>query len=245
MLKLTNHEQSLHNQAVLIGKKHRRLEAEICRVIQSVDEARFFKKLGRRSLFQYVVNEMGLSEPLAYSFITVARKSAVVPCLMEAITSETLSISKASRVVSVLSNENATDVISYAQSHTTKEIDREIARLRPNACKKDVVKPLDENHVEIRATLTTKAEKMLERASSLLAQKGKSYDIGSVLESALEEFLKHHDPVEKAKRAEARKQKKAACSKDSGVELCALGWTPLTQHFRNRKGPASGRHFLF
>jgi methylphosphotriester-DNA--protein-cysteine methyltransferase len=52
--------------------------------------------------------------------------------------------------------------------------------------------------------LPKSAKLKLERVTALLAQKGKPTNLGSVIESALDEYLKHHDPIEKARRAEAR-----------------------------------------
>jgi hypothetical protein len=97
--------------------------------LDEIDQLKLYRTLGYSSLFTYAVGALGFSEAVAYSFITVARKTRELSLLKEAIQDEKLSVAKASRIVSALTPKNANELIDYAATHTTRETDQEMARL--------------------------------------------------------------------------------------------------------------------
>lgn len=68
----------------------------------AIEKERIFRKIGYPSLFRYAVECLGLSEAVAYNAIAVARKATEVPALREAVHAGALGLSKATKVVSVL-----------------------------------------------------------------------------------------------------------------------------------------------
>jgi 5-methylcytosine-specific restriction endonuclease McrA len=144
---------------------------------------------------------------VANTTITVARKTREIPELRAAVDHGQLSVSKASRIVSGLTKENASEVISFAMTHTSNEIDEEMARRNPRQPRRDSNRPIGNDMVELRAQISTATNMKLKRAHSLLASKGKPTNLDGVLSECLELYLEHHDPVRKAKRAEARAAK--------------------------------------
>ena len=160
----------------------------------------------------YATKILGLSEPVAYSFIAVSRKSLKVPQLKAAIQARQLSVSKASRIISTLRSENAEELISFAQTHTTRQIDFEIARRNPHAAKRDRIKPLSGDLIEITVKVSKATYEKLKRVESLEAQKGNSIELGHVLDVALESHLNKHDPVRKAERVIKRNRDPKLCS---------------------------------
>jgi 5-methylcytosine-specific restriction endonuclease McrA len=203
-LELTARQTELHTRALRLSREHRELEAKLCECLREIDETKLFKKLGWPSLFIYATRELGLTEAIAYAFISVARKSREIPELKVAIGDKTLSVAKASRMVSGLNLENAGELIEFAKTRSTRELEAELARRNPESRRRDCVRPVDGDSIELRAFLPKSAKLKLERVTALLAQKGKPTNLASAIESALDEYLKHHDPVEKARRAEAR-----------------------------------------
>jgi hypothetical protein len=139
----------------------------------------------------------------------VARKSREIPELRCAIEEKTLSVPKASRLVSGLTAENANELITFAKTHTTRELERELARRNPEHQRRDRVRFVDGESVEIRICLSKSVNLKLERVMALVAQKGKKADFATVLDAALDEYIKHHDPVVKARRAQDRIEKLA------------------------------------
>jgi hypothetical protein len=176
-------------------------------VLREIDLDKFYRKLGYARLFYYAVKELKLSESVANTTITVARKTREIPELRTAVDHGQLSVSKASRIVSGLTKENASEVITFAQTHTSNEIDEEMARRNPERPRRDSNRPAGNDMVELHAQISTATNKNLKRAQSLLASKGKPSNLNGVLSECLELFLDHHDPVRKAKRAEARAAK--------------------------------------
>ena len=84
---LSSSQVKIHERAVSLSREYSRLERELVEVLREVDKSRLFRRLNCRSLFGYATKLLGLSEAVAYSFINVARKTAVVADLREAIES--------------------------------------------------------------------------------------------------------------------------------------------------------------
>jgi hypothetical protein len=151
--------------------------------------------------------------------------------LNEAIKKDVISVSKASRVASILTAENAASLIEFAEMHNFAQIEREVARRNPKLAKPDKIKSLSEDLSHLEVTVARKTLEKLRRAQSLEAARGKR-NLGEVLDAVLDEYLKHKDPVKKAERALARKtqparglnrEKLSASSKapsESPAELC-------------------------
>ncbi len=57
----------LHNKALELAKDFKRIEIELVEIIQKIDAAKIFRKLGFASLYEYVNQGLGLSESVSYS----------------------------------------------------------------------------------------------------------------------------------------------------------------------------------
>ncbi|PWU22850.1 MAG: hypothetical protein C5B49_00010 [Bdellovibrio sp.] len=134
----------LHEQAVKACARHRLQETEIIHLLMDIETGKIHRLLGYSSLFNYSVQALGLSEGNAYAFIAVARKCRECGPLAQAVDWQTLSVSKAARLVSVLSLENAEVLVQFAVCHSSREIDKEVAKLRPRSKANDSLKPLSE-----------------------------------------------------------------------------------------------------
>lgn len=201
LLPLDPIEQSLHQQAIHLAREHRRVEWEIIRVMQEIDRKKMHKKFGCTSLFKYSVDGLGLSEAIAYSLISVARKSIEVPALKQAIEHGVLSANKASRIVSVLTQDNAASLIEFAKANSRRAVDWKVAELNPRSARPDLSKPISSENVEIRLTISKTTFERFQRAVQIDAKKGASpKSMSGMLEVLLKEYLKRSDPVEKANR---------------------------------------------
>src|ERR1035437_5866420 len=96
----------IHTHALAAAARYKRAEVELIEVLQQVEEHRVFLKRGHSSLFQYVTTELGLSENVAYSLITIARKAREVPELKIQLQSGAMTLSNARRIVPVLEAKN-------------------------------------------------------------------------------------------------------------------------------------------
>ena len=184
MFTLTPERQKIHGRAMDLAKRHKNLEAELVEILQQVDRLKIFKALGKNSLFVYATEILDLDKSVAYALITVARRALEVPNLLSALKAQSITLSKASRIVANLTHEN----------------DFELAKKNPKAAARDKMKLLSEELVEVKITISRKTFEKLKRAESLQAQKGQSIKWGEVLEACLEVYLDKNDPVRKAKR---------------------------------------------
>ena len=241
-MKLTEKQIQLHETALKLCETKRRIESQIVEVLVEIDTSKLYRHFGCTSLFQYCVSQLGLSESVAYSFITVARKISEVPELQAAIQGNELSVSKASRLAPALRRENALEMIDFAKRHSSREIDNEVAK-RTN---KDPM-------VQLKIKKSTLVK--LKRASEVLAQKaGKSVDSVGALEAVLEDFLERHDPVRKAARAGERRRvvmsesaaRQSQSTKTNNRELRPVGVGHSPSKLQPRKKlAASLKHQVF
>jgi 5-methylcytosine-specific restriction endonuclease McrA len=137
------------------------------------------------------------SEAISYALISIARKSREVPVLR----SSGLSVSKASRIVSILNRDNASELIRFAKTHTSKQIEAEVARRNPKAASRDRVKMISGDTAQLTITVSAEFLEMLKRVESLEGKQS-----GPAIEAALRVYLKHKDPVQKAKRAQKKSE---------------------------------------
>jgi 5-methylcytosine-specific restriction endonuclease McrA len=185
-----------------LAKQHRKIESQLIQVLQQVDHCKLFKKLGVPSLFIYATQILGLSESVVYAFISVARRAKELPLLQTVIDRQELSVSKASRVVSSLKLENTKELVEFAKNHTLREIDFKIAEQNPQKARNEKISPISEDQEEVRVVISKATLEKLKRAESLEAQKGKQLKLNEVIDTVLDVYLKHQDPVKKAERAQ-------------------------------------------
>ena len=211
-------EQALHDEAIEVCERITRDQASLIEILQQIDRVKLYKKFQRSSLFQYAVHELKLSESVAYCFINVARKAREISSLNEAIRNRSLSVSKAGRIVSALTQENSGGLVEFAMAHSCEKIDREVAKLNPKSGSGDKVKFLSEDLVQVTVTISKAAFANLKRAEALAAQKGKKFSgRGGVVELSLSEYVERHDPVKKAERALTKKLKVRVQEEESEV----------------------------
>jgi 5-methylcytosine-specific restriction endonuclease McrA len=188
-------------RALKISSQYKKLEFELIDVLDEVERTSVYKKLNFPSLFKYATDRLGLSEAISYTLISIARKSREVPQLR----TSGLKVSKAGRIVSVMNKENAGELIEFARTHTSRQIEAEIARRNPKVGLPDKVRMISGDTAQLTITVSQEFLDMLKRAASIEAQNGsKAKSQGEVLESFLRTYLYYKDPVQKAKRAKPR-----------------------------------------
>jgi len=206
MLQLTVEQTEIHELAIQLSKRYRAVEFELVQILQKVEHLKIYKRLNKNSLFAYATEILSLDKSVAYALITVARKAIEVPKLLHAMKNDSLTLSKASRIVSTLNQQNADHWLKFATSHTREELDLELAKENPRTLIRDKMKPLSDDLVDLRTGMSRITFDDLKRAQSLEAQKGNNLKWGEVIGKALKCYLEKNDPVQKAKRAAERKE---------------------------------------
>lgn len=217
---LTEKEKLLHLKALRGARRYAKAEAALLDIIKDVDRTRLYLKFDLNSTFAYCLKYLGLSEAVAFNFINVARKSIEIPELQNAIQSGRLGVSKARKIVPVLTKENKDEWIKKAIELPQCQLEREVAEQTPVDRTCDVherMKPLKGHRVRLELIVGKDVAEKLRRAQELLCgKKQRNVSLEETLATVLEEFLERKDPVRKAERAQARKRKKGA----EGDECC-------------------------
>jgi hypothetical protein len=169
-----------------------------------------FLKLGHSSLFRYAVSELRLGENVALSLITVARRSLRVPALHAQLQAGALTLSNAKRVSSVITPENQAEWIERACTLSSRKLEREVARVRPQEATPERASYVGQDRVRLELGLSEREMLRLRRVQDLLSQsRGRAVSLEETIGALTGEFLKRHDPVEKAQRHQVRKGPKS------------------------------------
>jgi len=191
----------LHEKAIRLSREFKRTEVDLVDVLQKIDEQKIFRKMGFASLFDYATKGLGLSESVAYGLITVSRKSREIPKLKTAISQGELSLSQAKRITSVLTKENAPELIEKAKTMTQREIEKVVATLNPKAAIGERTRFISADRIELKTSLREECMKKLRRIQDLESQKTKkACDLEATLEAMADFYLERQDPVMKSER---------------------------------------------
>jgi len=190
----------LHEKALILSREHRRVESQLVSLLMEIDRLQLYRLLGCASLFTYVVSMLGFTEGAAYQLITVARKAKDIAPLKAALEEQRLTVAKASRIVSVLSVDNASELIDFASRHTSRETDLEVARRAGR----------DGNERRSSLKIPVRVLQKLKHVQSLMGV----VEFEAMLESLADYYIEREDPVKKAERALAKRA--AAASAESG-----------------------------
>jgi 5-methylcytosine-specific restriction endonuclease McrA len=194
-------KELLHEKALLASQNYKKAEATLLLVLQEIDEFRVYLSYGYPSLFTYCVSSLGLSESIAFNLIAVSRKCREIPLLQAALLNGELGVSKARKILSVVTRSNSEEWIEKARTLSTRELEAEVAKVNPEAESKPRLKPLSESRSELKVGISRELEKKLRRIQDLESQKRKkAVTLEEALEAMAEVYLEKNDPIKKAER---------------------------------------------
>ena len=192
--------KKIHAKALAAATRYKRSEVELIEVLQQVWTAKTFYQLGCRSMFQYSVSKLGLSPEVTNIFNKITKKTLNVSGFKEQIECGNISLSNASRICSVITEENKERWFELAKGPKAK-LEREIALASP----KQAIREKSRMKVfgnEVRVELTYGVSKAhmekITRAKDLLSQKlGRGATLEEVSEATLDLYLEKNDPLKK------------------------------------------------
>ncbi len=193
--------QKIHNEAVIAAANHRATEMALLNALEQVWRNKSYYKFDCNSLFEYSTKKLKMSEELASIFNKLAKKFTEVPALKTQIASGELSVSKANRLVSVITQENALDWFAKAKT-TKRNLEKEIAKVKPETAIPELAqyKQVGETTL-IKISYAVSEEKYsdIQRAQDLLSQKLKrAATIQDVHDQATQLLLEKLDPIKKS-----------------------------------------------
>ena len=210
--RLSARDRRRHDEAVARGESYLESESRVLESVMDVDRTRFYEKFALGSTKEYCVAYMKLSENVAYNFIAVARKAREVPELKAAIDARRLGVSKARKIVSVLTPQNQEEWIAKAIDLPLWELEREVAE-RSGEGPPDRVRPVKGGRVRVEIVVTAEEFAELRRAQDLVsASERRDVTIKEALLRASRFWTERRDPARKAERARrsSRDERKSA-----------------------------------
>ncbi|MGE3973742.1 MAG: HNH endonuclease [Bdellovibrionales bacterium] len=195
----------IHQKALAVAGRFKKAESDVIEVLQQIDDGRVYLKFECKSLYDYTVNVLKLSESTAYNFITVARKAKEVPELKRAIQSGTLSVSKARKITPVLTPTNQEEWLKMAIELPQKKLEQQVATICPQESTPERVKFVSEERLNLQMGISKELHQKLKRAQELESQRQQKHaSLEDTLEALLNIYLEQKDPVRKAEKLQHR-----------------------------------------
>lgn len=201
----------LHNRAISTAKRYLRSESDLIDIFEELENDKTYLEFGETSIYQYAQRYLNLSESVICHFTSIVRKSKTVPELKEAIREGAISVSKARKIVPVLTPENKDIWLEFATSSTSKQIEKAVATENPQLIAKESIKYKTSDRLELKLGVSEEWSELLKTVKDLASQKlQRVVDTEEALKLAMECFCDRHDPLEKSRRAKTRLEKKEA-----------------------------------
>jgi hypothetical protein len=176
---------------VSASKTHKDSEFRVIESIQKVDESQFFKKINCSSLHLYVQTHLGYSEAVAGCLISVSRKSKGIPRLQMALKNQEITSSVAQKFLSVVTNENAEELIEFTKHNSCRALERKVSGISGNP--------------KVTITIDQETLDLLERVRALECQSQQSSVTRlEALKASLHLYIERKDPILKAQRVLAK-----------------------------------------
>jgi hypothetical protein len=175
----------IHEKALKMASDFKKSETSLIDIFQQVEKERVFMKVGKTSVFQYGVEVLKLTKEQTYLYLRIARASSLVPAFKVAIENNSICLSNAKKIASVITAENQSEWILKGSSLTTRQLEKEIVKRHPEL-----------GQFELRRLLTEEGQENLMRALDLIGKK-----LNASIETILKDFVSRHDPIKKASRS--------------------------------------------
>jgi hypothetical protein len=200
----------IHARALEIVSRYKKTEAELIEVLQLAEKHQVHILRGHASLHAYAVSDLGLGEHVAYNLIIVSRKATQVPELKSQIESGAITLSNARRISVVMTSENQSEWLQKAATLTSRELEKEIVKVRPKEATPERANYVSENRIKLELGISEDAFSRLKRSQDIMCQSRKKHiSFEEALDIMNSEFLERHDPVEKASRYQSRQEVRA------------------------------------
>ncbi len=207
-------QHPLHLKAVDLSKTFLTTEKELVVTLQEVEKEKVFLLMGYPSMHSYCTLALGLSDSQAYTFVSVSRTCVKAPLLHKAIQTGEVSVSKARRIVSVLSKETESLWVEKASQLTSRELEREVVKVNPRELVKEAIVPIANNLSKMTLSLTHEEEKFVRETLELLSKNAKTpLTLSQSVLKLCQFYRSKKDPIQKAERAMAKPVKLGTCKK--------------------------------
>jgi len=197
---------TLHQRALDASARYRKAEAELLEVLDEIDQKRVYLHHQVSSVFAYCTEVLKLSESVSYNLITVMRKSRIVPELKAKSMSGAITLSNARRVAAVITPENKQDWLARAETLSSRQLEKEIARVLPAVAVPERASYVSGSRVRLELGLSEEQMLLLRRVQDQVSQsRQRSVNLEETLGALMEFYLSKKCPVERARRVAVKR----------------------------------------
>jgi len=117
-----------------------------------------------------------------------------------------IGVSKVRKIVSVLTPSNQSEWISKAKTLSSRALEKEVAKVNPKAATPERSRYVSEKRLDLSVGVSEELMLKLRRAQDQVSQSlGRPASLEETLEQVTSFYLKHKDPLQKARRVIAKK----------------------------------------
>jgi hypothetical protein len=221
-------DDTLLNETQKLAKQEHELLSQILHALREIERRRLFSKLKRNSLFDYATKELGYSEDQAYRRIQAMRLLKELPELEEKINSGTLNLSHLGMAQSlfkreekwgskIYSQQEKLEILEKLEGKSKREAEKITASLTLNPLNPlstpDKIKPISDEHVEIKFIAKAELADKIEKLKALLAHKNPQIQLAELIDQLCDLGLEKWDKTNSAPARVTQRQSPAPMSK--------------------------------
>jgi hypothetical protein len=135
-------DQQLLAHVRTLAARERRATAELVASLAEVDDRQLYLREGFSSLFKFCTDALHMGEEAAYNRIEVARAARRWPMVVEMLADGRLTLTAVRLLAPHLTPENHRRVLDAATHHGKREVERQVAALRPLPAVPSIVRKL-------------------------------------------------------------------------------------------------------
>ena len=206
----------IHNEATAAAGDVKQKYLALFEVLLVVEARQIYYEFDITDLKIYCMELLQLSRDVTNDLLIVVRKSLEVPQLAQAVR-DGVSIYKARKICSVITQENHRDWIQLAIHCSCRDVERTVAMANPKAAVGESMKYVSGEALEFKLGVGEEWAELLKRTKDLLSQKHKrNITSEEALFMLMSEYCLKNDRVEKAKRAEKKRDSGAKRASKTG-----------------------------
>ncbi len=201
--------KALSDQALLaatekLAHEERELLLAVLAHLREIERRRLFCDLGFASLHAYAVKHLKYSDDQAARRINAMRLISDLPDVAAKVQSGKLSLSNASSAQTfskrtAMSPEKKRDLVKKLENKSTREAEREMAAINPQAVRKDSVRSVTEETIEIRFSAPRELEAKLSQLRGILAHKSPHLTLAELVDKLADLGLTEWNPAKPLK----------------------------------------------
>ncbi len=195
-------DSELIDETKRLSQKEREISLAVLLHIKEIESRRLYAARGYSSLFAFCVNELKYSEPSAQRRIDSARLLRDIPEITQKVSDGSLNMTQLTqaqvlfREVKSMTVPQKMQVLESISNKSVRDTEKILIEISPKVIKKDHVKRVTVEFMELRAMIKEETHGKLKRLQDLLSHQNLS--LGDILDKALDIALKELDPLQQA-----------------------------------------------